>query len=104
MLAGPSLSGMTGTELLDEARRLHPHAKRGLLIAWGSWGDRAVGEAIFDSLAHGRIDNYVLRPSGSPDEVFHQAISSLLLDWAETQSRPAVHGPHRRRVLVGQGV
>ncbi len=77
VLAAQWLSGMTGSELLDEARRLHPHAKRGLLIAWGAWGDRATAEAIFDSMAHGRIDHYVLRPSGSPDELFHQAISSF---------------------------
>jgi thioredoxin reductase (NADPH) len=85
VLAGQWLSGMTGSELLDEARHLHPHAKRGLLIAWGGWGDRATGEAIFDSIAHGRIDHYVLRPSASPDELFHQAISSLLLEWAEAR-------------------
>jgi len=85
VLAGQWLSGMTGSELLDAARHLHPHAKRGLLIAWGEWGDRATGEAIFDSIAHGRIDHYVLRPAESPDELFHQAISSLLLEWAEAQ-------------------
>ncbi len=85
VLAAPWLSGVTGSELLDEARHLHPHAKRGLLIAWGEWGDRDTGEAIFDSIGHGRIDHYVLRPSGSPDELFHQAISSLLLEWAEAR-------------------
>jgi len=30
-------------------------------------------------MALGRIDYYVLRPTGSPDELFHQAISSFLL-------------------------
>jgi thioredoxin reductase (NADPH) len=85
VLAGQWLSGMSGSELLDEARHLHPHSKRGLLIEWGGWGDRATGEAIFDSMAHGRIDHFVLRPSGSPDELFHQAISSLLLDWTEAR-------------------
>ena len=85
VLAGQWLSGMTGSELLDEARRLHPHAKRGLLIAWGDWGDRATGEAIFDSIARGRIDHYVLRPSAPPDELFHHAISGLLLEWAEAR-------------------
>ncbi|MGE5857192.1 MAG: NAD(P)/FAD-dependent oxidoreductase [Solirubrobacterales bacterium] len=44
-----------------------------------------MGEAIFDSIAHGHIDHYVVRPSASPDELFHQAISSLLLEWAEAQ-------------------
>ena len=95
VLAGHGLSGMTGAELLDEVRHLHPHAKRGLLIAWGAWGDRAVGEAIFDSIAHGRIDHYLLRPSASPDELFHQAISSLLLEWAEARR----NSPYTIRVV-----
>jgi thioredoxin reductase (NADPH) len=93
VLAGQWLSGMTGSELLDDARHLHPHAKRGLLIAWGTWGDRPTGEAIFDSIAHGRIDHYVIRPSASPDELFHQAISSLLLEWAEAR-RASPHTIH----------
>jgi thioredoxin reductase (NADPH) len=83
VLAAPQLDGRSGSELLDEVRHLHPHARRGLLIAWGDWGDRATGETIFDAIAHGRIDHYVIRPSASPDEVFHQAISGLLLEWAE---------------------
>jgi thioredoxin reductase (NADPH) len=33
-------------------------------------------------MALGRIDYYVPRPAGSPDEVFHEAISSFLLEWA----------------------
>ena len=85
ILAGQWLSGMTGSELLDEARHLHPQAKRALLIDWGGFGDRATGEAIFDSIAHGRIDHYVLRPSAPPDELFHSAISGLLLEWAEAR-------------------
>ena len=33
------------------------------------WLDRrATGEAIHDAMAHGRIDYYVLRPAGTPDE------------------------------------
>ena len=86
VLAGQDLSGMTGTELLAEAGHLHPHAKRGLLVDWGSWGDEPAGEAIFDAIAHGRIDHYVLRPAAEPpDELFHQTISGLLLEWAETR-------------------
>ncbi len=95
VLAGQWLPGTTGSELFGQVRRLHPHAKRGLLITWGGWGDPATGEAIFDSMAHGRIDYYVLRPSGSPDEVFHQTISSFLLEWA----RDRRVAPHTIRVV-----
>lgn len=84
ILAGQSLPGTGGGALLDEARHLHPQAKRVLLIAWGEWGDRATGEGIFDAIGHGHIDDFLVRPSGvSPDELFHQAISSLLLEWTE---------------------
>src|SRR6188508_2010989 len=84
ILAGQWLEGMTGTDLLDRARRLHPHAKRGLLVAWGDWGDGPTGDAIFSAIARGSIDHYVLRPAAPPDELFHQAISGLLLEWAES--------------------
>ena len=76
-------SGMTAGQLMDGARRLHPDAKRGLMIAWAQWGQRATGEEIFDAIARGLIDHYMVRPATSPDELFHQAVSSLLLEWAE---------------------
>src|SRR3954452_18462553 len=85
VLAGQWTSGMTGSDLLGRVHQLHPHAKRGLLIEWGGWGDRPTGEAIHDAMAHGRIDYYVLRPSGQPDEVFHQAVSGFLLEWSHSQ-------------------
>jgi thioredoxin reductase (NADPH) len=85
VLAGQWSTGMTGSELLGRVHQLHPHAKRGLLIAWGGWGDRATGEAIHEAMANGRIDYYVLRPSGTPDEVFHQAVSGFLLEWSHSQ-------------------
>jgi hypothetical protein len=51
----------------------------------GERGDPATGEAIFGAIAQGRIDHCVLRPASPPDELFHHAISGLLLDWAEAQ-------------------
>ncbi len=87
VLAAQWLTGMTGSELLGEVRRLHPHAKRALLVPWGGLWDRATGEAVFDAIAHGRIDHYVVQPSAPPDELFHQAISSFLLEWAEALRR-----------------
>jgi thioredoxin reductase (NADPH) len=85
VLASQELDGMTGSELLEEARRRHPNAKRALLIEWGDWGIPAAGQAIFDAIARGRIDHYVIRPSPPPDELFHTAITSMLLEWAESQ-------------------
>ena len=90
VLAGQWLKGMTGSELLQRVHQLHPHAKRGLLIEWGGWGDPPTGEAIFDAMAHGKIDYYVLRPSWTPDEVFHSAVSGFLLEWSHSQ-RTAPH-------------
>src|SRR5687768_5873417 len=34
VLAGQRLHVVLGSELLDDARRLHPHARRALLVAW----------------------------------------------------------------------
>ena len=95
VLAGQWLDGMTGSDLLDDARRLHPHAKRALLIHWGQWGDPATGEAIFDAIARARIDHYVIRPTPPPDELFHHAITGMLLEWAESQRQ----SPHTIHVI-----
>ena len=92
-LAGQWLPGVTGVELLARVHQLHPHAKRGLLIAWGEWGDRAMGDAIHDAIAHGQIDYYVVRPAEPPDEVFHQVVSTFLVEWSRSQ-RIAPHTIH----------
>ena len=47
VLAAQWMSEIEGTELLAEVGRLHPHAKRGLLIDWGAWGHPPTAEAIF---------------------------------------------------------
>ncbi len=83
VLAGQEIGETTDGELLGEVRQLHPHAKRALLVGWGEWGFRATGDAIHEAIEHGRIDHYVVRPMAPPDELFHQAISTFLLEWAE---------------------
>ena len=74
-------------------RQLHPHAKRALLVGWGEWGFRATGDAIHEAIEHGKIDHYVVRPVAPPDELFHQAISTFLLEWAE-ERRTAPYAIH----------
>jgi thioredoxin reductase (NADPH) len=82
VMAGKSLSEAIGDELLERARELHPHAKRVLVVSSGVLAHQPAAEAIRDSMALGRIDYYLPRPVDSRDEVFHQAISSFLLEWA----------------------
>ncbi len=95
VLAGQWLDGMTGSDLLDTARRLHPHSKRAVILHWGQWGDPATGEAIFDAIARARIDHYVIRPTPAPDELFHHAITGMLLEWADSQRQ----SPHTIHVI-----
>ena len=97
VLAGPWLDGATGSELLREVRHLHPHAMRSLLIAWGDWGQKATGEAIFDGIAQGHFDSYVLRPAAHPTSCSTRRSPGLLLDWAESQ-RAAPYTVH----IVGE--
>jgi thioredoxin reductase (NADPH) len=85
VLAGEQFPGTSGGELLGEVGHRHPHARRALLIRFEELGHRDAGATIFDGIAHGRFEHYLLRPSTSPDEQFHQTISTMLLEWAEAQ-------------------
>ena len=83
VLAGKELVDAAGGPFLVEIGQAHPQAKRALLIGWGEWGYPASGDAILEAIQHGRIDHYVVRPMTPPDELFHQAVSTFLLEWAE---------------------
>ena len=93
VLAARELGETTGVELLGEARRFHPQAKRALLIAWGEWGDAGIGAEISEATIHARIDHHLVRPLSAPDERFHHAVSSFLVEWADDQ-RVAPHAIH----------
>jgi thioredoxin reductase (NADPH) len=82
VLVGTSEPGAVGGGLLEHVRGLHPHAKRALLVTRGVWADKRSADAIQASIAFGDTDYYVLRPADAPDEVFHEAVSSFLLEWA----------------------
>ena len=87
----PNLKGET---LLAEVHDLHPHAKRGLLIPWGGWGDEEIADAIRDAMAVGHIDYYVLKPWSTPDELFHRLVSEFLHEWRRA------HAPGRREITI----
>ncbi len=83
--------------LLDDIRRLHPHAKRLTVIEWDDNGDPEVGATILDAVGNGRLDHFVLRPASPADEALHSTITGLLLDWNDTQ-RVSPHTVH----IVGE--
>jgi thioredoxin reductase (NADPH) len=90
VLSDQWLAGMTGAELLAKVKALHPGARRGLLVEWGAWADPETSEAIFEAMALGHIDYYVLKPASSPDELFHRTVAEFLFEWARAES--AVQG------------
>jgi len=81
VLAGESLGGAPGSEFLGGVRKGHPHSQRGLLIDYESWGPGPTGHAILTAMALRQIDYYLIRPTRSPDEMFHQSVSTFLLEW-----------------------
>ena len=88
VLAGQSMSPVTGADFLAEVGEFDSTAKRLLLI------DRRYGpppEPIVQAIALGHIDAYALRPATVPDEEFHLSVTQLLEQWARTNlPRPEV--------------
>src|SRR4029450_522474 len=82
VLADQWMPETTGIELLARVRELHPTARRGLLI---SWGDRSVTAPILAAAALGQIEFYLPKPSWSPDEEFHLALTASLSEWWRRQ-------------------
>ena len=97
VLAGPAAFDGADGGLFDHARREHPHAKRSLLISPNVWTDPIEAATIRGAMALGRIDHFLLEPGPPPDEVFHEGISSFLLEWAR-ERRLVPHTVH----IVGQ--
>ena len=88
VLAGQSMSQLTGTELLARVGEFHSMAKR-LLLTDDAYGPPQ--ESILQAIALGHIDAYADRPATVPDEVFHLAVTELLEQWARSNlPRPEV--------------
>jgi thioredoxin reductase (NADPH) len=82
ILADQWMPETTGIELLARTRELHPTARRGLLV---SWGDRSASAPILAATALGQIEFYLPKPSWSPDEEFHLALTASLGEWWRQQ-------------------
>jgi thioredoxin reductase (NADPH) len=76
----------TGVDFLAATKVLTPGTKRGLLVSWGAWREKATFEAIVEAMTLGHIDYYVLKPWRSPDELFHRTVTVFLHEW--TRERP----------------
>jgi thioredoxin reductase (NADPH) len=88
VLAGESVSQLTGTKLLARVREFHSTAKRLLLIHW-EFGPPP--EPILQAIALGHIDAYAGRPATVPAEEFHLTVTELLEKWARSNlPRPEV--------------
>lgn len=68
-----------GAVLLEEARTVHPRARRGLLLNWNE--SRVYREEIAAAFAQRQAECFVTKPSGTPDERFHRSITELLDEW-----------------------
>jgi thioredoxin reductase (NADPH) len=95
-------AGLRGEELLERVTELHPHAKRGLLIEFGAWGDVETADVVRRAMALGHIDYYVLKPWAEPDELFHRTVSEFLFEWHRASARgrreiTVVADPHSQR-------
>jgi thioredoxin reductase (NADPH) len=93
VVTGRPAAWTTDEPVVDVTRRLHPLAKRALLVSPNAWGDPERAEAIRRAMALGRADHFVPEPGPPPDEVFHEAIGSFLLEWAR-ERRLVPHTVH----------
>ena len=86
VLADQEMPGLGGADLLDRVRRLHPEAKRGLLVHWGDWARPERAGGMLAGMAESRFDYYVLKPTRPGEEQFHRIVSEFLHEWARSRS------------------
>ena len=75
MIAGQWLSGTAGVDFLNACYRLHPAAKRLILI---TYGDIVAGRSAVRAMALGQLDHYLNKPWGDPELDLYPTVSELL--------------------------
>jgi thioredoxin reductase (NADPH) len=83
------MPGMSGVELLERSRELHPDARRVLLTAY------ADTDAAIRAINEAGVDHYLLKPWDPPEERLYPVLDDLLGTW-----RPPA--PTAEIRLVGQ--
>ena len=74
-LVDQRMPAMTGTELLAEARKIFPEAKKVLLTAYA---DTEAAIACINSVG---LDHYLMKPWDPPEELLYPILDDLLDDW-----------------------
>lgn len=85
VVADQRMPGMTGVELLKEAKGLFPRVKSILLTAY------ADTDAAIEAINRVRLDYYVLKPWDPPEERLYPVLDDMLEDW-QAFYKPAFEG------------
>ena len=75
LLSDQRMPQMGGTEFLDEARLIHPDAKKVLLTAY------ADTEAAITAINKVGLDHYLMKPWDPPEQNLFPVLDDLLSDW-----------------------
>ncbi|HUV28176.1 MAG TPA: FAD-dependent oxidoreductase [Anaerolineales bacterium] len=73
---------MSGTEFLEEARKLYPQARKVLLTAY------ADTQAAIDSINDIGLDYYLMKPWDPPEQNLYPVLDDLLSDWTASVQLP----------------
>jgi thioredoxin reductase (NADPH) len=82
LIADHRLPGLTGVEFLEQARRLHPAAKRILLVE----RDYTAANPIVPAMMLGQIDYHLVKP-WFPEHGLYPAVTEFLASWANARDR-----------------
>jgi thioredoxin reductase (NADPH) len=85
LIADLWMPDMTGLEFLVEAHRLHPDARRALLL---QGFDRRETEQVAQAMALGSIDTWVFKPCEPVDVHLHPPVCEQLTEWVLATGRP----------------
>ena len=81
-LVDQRMPAMSGTEFLEQARKLYPEARKVLLTAY------ADTEAAIASINSIGLDFYLMKPWDPPEENLYPVLDDLLSDWVATVPVP----------------
>ncbi|MEM7586004.1 MAG: FAD-dependent oxidoreductase [Acidobacteriota bacterium] len=75
MISDQRMPTMNGVDFLEQARELHPQAKRLLLTAY------ADTDAAIQAINDVSLDYYLMKPWDPPEEKIYPVLDELLFDW-----------------------